>query len=251
MRHAVRLALVGAMFAFIAPAVRAQAPPNLPAASVPTTFTYRDAEGAGRLDLFDLGPDASTGGRLVKVNLSQNGVNYTGSGLSFPLQATPPFPTLIAFSVVGPAGASYFFQGKLISGITLSGQGTYSPTGSPESQAAWSIVLGGGGGGGASGIQGVAVEGPISPVERPGVPNTRPLPGAIITVQPAGGGAEIARQQADANGQFRIALNPGSYLIVPLPPQLGAFYPRGIPQPVTVPMGTFVNVTVQYDTGIR
>ena len=36
-----------------------------------------------------------------------------------------------------------------------------------------------------SGIMGTAVVGPISPVERPGVPNTRPLPGAIITVEPA------------------------------------------------------------------
>jgi hypothetical protein len=243
------VALAVAMLAFIAPAVRAQGQPNLPS-GVPTTFTYQDADGPGRLDLSDLGPDAATGGRQIKINLSQNGVNFIGSGITLPLQASPPFPTLIAFSLVSPAGASYFFQGKLISGITLSGQGTYYPTGSPESKSAWSIVLAGGGGG-ASGIQGVAVEGPISPVERPGVPNTRPLPGAIITVQPAGGGAEIARQQADANGAFQIPLAPGSYLIVPLPPQPGAFFPRGTPQAVTVPAGMFVNVTVQYDTGIR
>jgi hypothetical protein len=249
MRNAVRLAVAMVMLALTAPAIRAQGQPNLPS-GVPTAFTYRDADGPGRLDLSDVGPDAATGGRQIKINLSQNGVNFIGSGITFPLQASLPVPTLIAFSLVSPAGASYFFQGKLISGITLSGQGTYHQTGSPENKAAWSIVLGGGGGG-ASGIQGVAVEGPISPVERPGVPNTRPLPYAIITVQPAGGGAEIARQQADANGQFQIPLNPGSYLIVPLPPQPGAFLPRGTPQAVTVPAGTFVNVTVQYDTGIR
>ena len=69
-----------------------------------------------------------------------------------------------------------------------------------------------------SGIQGVAVAGPIMPVERPGVKNTRPLAGAIITVQPAGGGREIARQAADAQGRFVIALPPGKYRVVPLPP---------------------------------
>jgi hypothetical protein len=236
------------MLAFVGPAVRAQSQPNIPAAP-PTTFTYQDAEGPGRLDLFDLGPDDATGGRQIKINLSQNGIAYTGSGITLPLQATSPFTTLITFALVSPGGMTYSFQGKLISGITLSGQGTYQQTGHPETRAAWSIVLAGGGG--ASGIQGVAVEGPISPVVRPGVPDTRPLPSAIITVQPAGGGAEIARQQADANGRFQIALNPGTYLIVPLPPQPGAFFPRGTSQTVTVPAGVFVNVTVQYDTGIR
>lgn len=250
MRSAVCLAVSALMLAVIGPAVRAQGQPAIP--SVPTTtFTYQDSDGPGRLDLFDLGPDDATGGRQIKINLSQNGVSYGGSGITFPLMATSPFTTLISFAIVSPAGMSYFFQGKLTSGITLSGQGTYHPVGMPESSAAWSIVLGGGGGVGASGIQGVAIEGPITPVERPGVPNTRPLAYAIITVQPAGGGAEIARQQADASGQFQIALNPGTYLIVPLPPQPGSFYPRGIPQTVTVPAGQFVNVTAQYDTGIR
>lgn len=247
MRSAVRLALTAVMLAFVAPALRAQGQPNIPSVP-PTTFTYQDADGPGRLDLFDLGPDVATGGRQIKINLSQNGINYTGSGITLALQATSPFTTLITFALISPGGTSYSFQGKLTSGITLSGQGTYQQIGFPGTRAAWSIVLAGGG---ASGIQGVAVEGPISPVERPGVPNTRPLPYAIITVQPAGGGPEIARQQADASGHFQIALNPGTYLIVPLPPQPGAFFPRGIPQTVTVPAGVFVNLTVQYDTGIR
>jgi Prealbumin-like fold domain len=254
MRHTIRLALAAVMLALTAPAGRAQGQPNLPSVAPvpPTTFTYRDADGPGRLDLFDLGPDDATGGRRIKISLTQNGVNYIGSGITLPLDTRLPLPTLIAFSLVSPGGPSYFFQGKTISGITLSGQGTYHQTGFPENSATWSIVLGGGGGGGGtSGIQGIAVEGPISPVERPGVPNTRPLAGAIITVQPAGGGQEIARQATDANGQFQIALNPGTYLIVPLPPQPGAFLPRGTPQTVTVPAGAFVNVTVQYDTGIR
>jgi hypothetical protein len=102
-----------------------------------------------------------------------------------------------------------------------------------------------------SGIRGVALEGPIMPVDRPGQTNTQPLPAAIITVQPAGGGPELARQQADAMGQFQIALDPGTYLIVPLPPQPGQPLPRGMSQEVTIGPDQVVDVTVNYDTGIR
>lgn len=248
MRYAVRLALGLGMLALLTPRLHAVEQPAVPS-TTPTTFTYRDADGVGRLDVLDLGPDAATGGRQIKVSLVQNGTSFSGSGITLPLDTHSPFPTLIAFALIGPNGASYFFQGKTISGITLSGQGTYHPTTAPENNTEWSIVLGGGGGG--AGIQGTAIEGPIAPVERPGIPNTRPLPGAIITVQPAGGGPEIARQTADASGQFRIALNPGTYRVVPLPPQAGAIFPRGIPQTVTVPAGQFVSITVNYDTGIR
>jgi len=89
------------------------------------------------------------------------------------------------------------------------------------------------------------------PVDRPGQPNTQPLAGAIITAQPAGGGPELARVQADAMGQFQITLDPGTYLIVPLPPQPGAPLPRGMPQEVTIGPDQVVDVTVNYDTGIR
>jgi hypothetical protein len=103
----------------------------------------------------------------------------------------------------------------------------------------------------ASGISGTAVEGPITPVERPGEPNTRPLPGAIITVQPAGGGPELARVQADAQGNFQLNLDPGTYEIVPLAPQPGAIFPRGITQEITVLPDQVLEVVVNYDTGIR
>jgi hypothetical protein len=103
----------------------------------------------------------------------------------------------------------------------------------------------------ASGISGTAVEGPITPVERLGVPNTRPLPGAIITIQPAGGGPELARVQADAQGNFQLNLDPGTYEIVPLAPQPGAIFPRGITQEITVLPDQVLKVVVNYDTGLR
>ena len=102
-----------------------------------------------------------------------------------------------------------------------------------------------------SGITGVAVAGPISPVERPGVPNTAPLGFAIITVRRANGSTEIARTVANEQGQFRIALAPGKYWIVPLPPDPAARFPRGTSQLVTVRNSRLTDVIVHYDTGIR
>jgi hypothetical protein len=102
-----------------------------------------------------------------------------------------------------------------------------------------------------TGVEGVALLGPIAPVARPGVPNTRPLPGAIITVQSAGGGAQIARVRADSAGRFVLALPPGRYLIVGLPPKAGQALPRGIPETVVVRAGALTSVVVNYDSGIR
>jgi len=102
-----------------------------------------------------------------------------------------------------------------------------------------------------SGIAGIALVGPITPVERPGVPNARPLPGAIVTVQPENGGDEIARGTADEKGRFKVPLIPGVYRIVPLPPKPGSVLPRGAPQQVRVREGAFTRVTVRYDSGIR
>jgi uncharacterized delta-60 repeat protein len=102
-----------------------------------------------------------------------------------------------------------------------------------------------------TGIQGVAMVGPVSPVARPGVPNTRPLPGAVITVKRTQGGPVIARTVADQQGRFQIDLAPGTYLIVPLPPRPGQTLPRGIPQTVKVTDKGVISVVVSYDSGIR
>ncbi len=106
-------------------------------------------------------------------------------------------------------------------------------------------------GDGSSGVQGVALVGPVAPVSHPGDPNTQPLAGAIITFQPTEGGPEVARTTADSTGHFRIALNPNAYSLVPLPPDPGSSLPSGQPQKVRVTQGTYTQVTVNYDSGIR
>jgi hypothetical protein len=102
-----------------------------------------------------------------------------------------------------------------------------------------------------SGIRGIVLEGPISPVGRPGVPNTQPLPGAIISVRTADGKREVARLQAGGDGEFQVVLDPGVYLIVPLPPEPAGLYPRSTPQVVHILRGEVLDLTITFDTGIR
>jgi hypothetical protein len=100
------------------------------------------------------------------------------------------------------------------------------------------------------GIAGVAMLGPIFPVSRVGVSDFRPLPGATISIQSAGG-TQVALVGADQNGKFLIHLPPGTYRLIPLPAEPRLFYPRGLPQTVVVEPGpAFTDVTVDYDSGI-
>ena len=90
---------------------------------------------------------------------------------------------------------------------------------------------------------------PISPVSRLGEPDSVPLPYSIVVVSPVGGEDEIVRQRTDAEGRFQIAIAPGTYKIISLPPR--TMPGGGKPEVVTVPAGKFVDVVVYYDTGIR
>ena len=100
------------------------------------------------------------------------------------------------------------------------------------------------------GIQGTAMVGPVSPRTQPGQPNSKPLGGAIITVQAANGGPEIARTVADSQGRFIMTLNAGTYRVVPLPPKQGRF-PYARPFNLTVSDGVYVYRRIDYDSGIR
>jgi hypothetical protein len=140
MRTFIRWGLALLLVAALTPQVVAA-----PASSQSLNFSYHDGDGNGRLFLTDVGADQATGGRQIKVTIVQNGVTYRGSGISLKLSDQMPFPTLLTFGLVSPGGLSYFFQGTMISGITVSANGTYHRIGVPEQKANWSIVLAGGG----------------------------------------------------------------------------------------------------------
>jgi hypothetical protein len=163
---------------------------------------------------------------------------------------TAPLPGQFVFRVLRGSGAYRHLTGEGTINLHLGSAAQFALTIQPEAvpssppQTTPPITI-------ATGIAGVVMEGPILPVQRPGDPNARPVPGAIISVQPAGGGPEIMRQTADAMGNFQIALPPGAYRIVPLPPDPSQYFPRGIPQDVAVAPNQVLTLTLEMDTGIR
>lgn len=102
---------------------------------------------------------------------------------------------------------------------------------------------------GESGIAGVVTLGPMCPVQRQDDPCPDQPYSAVITILDANG--SVVRQIAsDAAGQFAVPLVPGIYTLHPEPPQ-GNILPRAADQVVTVDPGTFTQVVIPYDTGIR
>src|SRR5579871_994510 len=63
-----------------------------------------------------------------------------------------------------------------------------------------------------SAISGLVLEGPISPVSRPNVPNEKPLAGAPITITNAANSAIVAKLTSDTSGKFFARVNAGSYI---------------------------------------
>ncbi len=99
------------------------------------------------------------------------------------------------------------------------------------------------------GIDGVALLGPLCPVEREDEPcPDRPLQDATIRVRRQSSGGTFATLSTDADGRFRVGLEPGDYTLVPEP---GDPFPVASEQDVTVAPGVWIEVTVSFDTGIR
>jgi len=103
-----------------------------------------------------------------------------------------------------------------------------------------------------SGITGTVLAGPQCPVVGPNTgPECEDKPlAATIVVRSADGRTAVTRFTSDANGEFRVPLYPGSYVLDPQPVSPNGL-PFGQPQSVEVAAGQFTDVTIQYDTGIR
>ena len=104
---------------------------------------------------------------------------------------------------------------------------------------------------GKTGIDGVAVAGPVCPVERvPPDPACapRPVAGATIVVRDASG-AEVARAVTGADGSFIAEVPAGAYTVEPQPVQ--GFLGTAAAQMTTVVDGSVASIEIEYDTGIR
>jgi hypothetical protein len=102
-----------------------------------------------------------------------------------------------------------------------------------------------------SGIEGLVLAGPQCPVEEAGVlcPD-QPLE-AVIEIYSSDGSELITTTRSDADGRFYTPLDPGDYLLVPLPPDPGSPFPVAGEQQVIVRPNSTTEVAISYDTGIR
>ncbi len=101
-----------------------------------------------------------------------------------------------------------------------------------------------------SGIEGRVSIGPTSPLVGVGTPSASEAYEAIVVIKDAVTGKEIAQVQSGPDGRFRVALEPGEYLLEPQSPNPGA-PPFAEPQTVEVEAGQFTDVEIYYDSGIR
>ncbi len=100
-----------------------------------------------------------------------------------------------------------------------------------------------------SGIEGTVTEGPMCPgpvqVGANTCPN-KPYPTTITIL--SSNNTEIAHLQTDTAGNFKIALEPGTYILHPAP---GNPLPRAGDQTVEVTAEQYTQVNIIYDTGMR
>ncbi len=90
---------------------------------------------------------------------------------------------------------------------------------------------------------------PSAPVERSGVPAPRrPAPGAKIMVY-GPGHQEIAAVTTDEEGDFRVQLPPGTYLVELAPDRRG--FTKNLPATVTITSGQETHLQILLDTGLR
>lgn len=98
------------------------------------------------------------------------------------------------------------------------------------------------------GIQGVALRGPICPVQSLEDPCPDQPHQAWVTVRAAATGGFVTRFRTGEDGMFRVGLKPGSYT---LDPEGGDPFPAVSEQDVEVLEGIYTDVVISFDTGIR
>lgn len=96
------------------------------------------------------------------------------------------------------------------------------------------------------GIDGLTLLGPMCPVQQADSCPDQPYQ-AWLSIY-ASSGRRVTRLQTGPDGRFHVGLEPGAYT---LQPESGDPLPRASDQTVEVTPGSFVAVTIHFDTGIR
>ena len=103
-----------------------------------------------------------------------------------------------------------------------------------------------------SGIKGTVLLGPTCPIEAsPGdnnpVPCLTPYAATLVVLDDQG--VKVATVVSGPDGKFQVNLQPGDYVVTP---STGTdSYPIAQPQSVSVSVGVYTEIQVNYDTGIR
>ena len=98
-----------------------------------------------------------------------------------------------------------------------------------------------------SGIEGQVLIGPMCPVMQANIPcPDEPFQATITALDE--NRDKVTQFASDAQGDFKIGLKPGTYILVP---EAANAMTRAGEQTVTVIEGQFVRVTLHYDSGIR
>lgn len=98
-----------------------------------------------------------------------------------------------------------------------------------------------------SGVEGQVFIGPVCPVVQPGQ-DCADKPYQANLVVNNSNGREIVKVQTDEQGQFKIPLEPGEYILHPESPNV---MPSASDQNFSVEAGKFTQVNITYDSGIR
>ena len=98
----------------------------------------------------------------------------------------------------------------------------------------------------ASLVTGTVAAGPTTPLARPGVPDTRAVPGMAVEALRADRVRATAR--TDGDGRYELRLPPGTYLIRARSDQ---YLSRQASKTVTLTRGQKLTVNLVFDTGIR
>ena|SRR5437868_8786506 len=99
----------------------------------------------------------------------------------------------------------------------------------------------------ATGLHGVVMRGPITPVCMVGKPCSEPATGVVLIF--SRDGHDVARARTSTRGRYTVALAPGRYAVrLPTAPKIGS----GLtPRAVSVPRGGSAVLDFRIDTGIR
>ena len=100
-----------------------------------------------------------------------------------------------------------------------------------------------------TGIEGQVLIGPVCPVVQMGQECPDQPYQAVLVIQTTAG-RQVTRITTDAEGKFRLALAPGTYVLHPRTPQNSPM-PFATDQTFNVVNGHFTQITIVFDSGIR